>query len=89
MKITACDEVIEKGHLLVSKEDDFCEFKVKAGSKLFIFGGQPFEEPRYIDWNFVSHDKAKIEKAKLAWNNQQFPKVQNDDSYIPYPSINV
>ncbi|CAM1371806.1 pirin family protein [Tenacibaculum xiamenense] len=88
-EITACDEVIKKGHLLVSKENDYCQFKVKANSRLFVFGGQPFEEPRYIDWNFVSHDKTKIEKAKLAWNNKQFPKISNDNSYIPYPSVNV
>ena len=78
-------EKIGKGNLLASKQEDICKFRIEAGSKVFILGGQPFPEGRFIDWNFVSSDKAKIEKAKEQWDNKQFPKVANDDTYVPYP----
>jgi redox-sensitive bicupin YhaK (pirin superfamily) len=70
----------------VSKGNDLCKFTAKAGSKFFALGGLAFDEPRFIDWNFVSHDKVKIEKAKLDWKNRNFPKVENDHTYIPYPN---
>ena len=84
--IVAFNHEIRSGHLLVLRENDLCKFIAKAGSTLFILGGKAFDEPRFIDWNFVSHDKAKIEKATLDWKNNNFPKIKNDNTYIPYPT---
>ena len=83
--VLACNEKIEKGHLLVSKEQDVCKIEIQAGSRIFVFGGQPFPEKRFIDWNFVSSSLEKIRQAKADWKNHRFPTVSNDDTYIPYP----
>ncbi len=85
--ITACENRIEKGNMLVSKVKDACSVKVEAGSHLLLFGGEPFAEERFIYWNFVSSDKEKLEQAKLRWKNKQFPTVPNDQSYIPLPEL--
>lgn len=74
--------------LLVSKDSSLCEFTIAANSAIYIFGGEPFPEERYIDWNFVSSDKALIADAKQKWMAQKFDKIKGDeDEFIPYPSI--
>ncbi|MEP0265834.1 pirin family protein [Dokdonia sp.] len=83
--ITACDQTIMAGHMLVSKTEDICTIHITANSQVLIFGGQPFPEERFIHWNFVSHSKEKIEIAKEKWKVGDFPKVANDNSYVPLP----
>ena len=50
--------------MLVTKDGHLCEFTIHEKSTLYIFGGEPFPEERFIDWNFVSSSKEKIEEAK-------------------------
>jgi len=83
--IEACGERVEKGNMLVSKVNDVCNITVGENTHLLLFGGQPFDEPRNIFWNFVSTDQHKIEDAKTRWANREFPKIPDDDSYIPLP----
>ncbi len=83
--IVACDNEINKGNILVSKVSDVCNIKVKANSHILLFGGEPFSEERHIYWNFVSHDKNKIDEAKQAWKNKTFPMMQTDRTYVPLP----
>jgi len=56
---------------------------------VYIFGGEPFPEERFIMWNFVSSEKARLEKAKNDWINQDheaFPLIPADDKeYIHFP----
>ncbi|HLV70266.1 pirin family protein [Psychroserpens mesophilus] len=73
--------------LLVSKDSSLCEFTIQENSTIYIFGGEPFPEERFIDWNFVSSDKALIADAKQKWIAQTFDKIKGDeDEFIPYPS---
>jgi redox-sensitive bicupin YhaK (pirin superfamily) len=83
--INACGQNVEKGHILVSKVEDTCSTVLAANSHILLFGGQAFPEERHIYWNFVSHDKRKIEAAKKAWANKTFPMMTNDTSYVPLP----
>ena len=83
--ITACNQAITAGNMLVSKIEDVCTVQISSDSHILIFGGEPFPEERHIFWNFVSHSKEKIEHAKEAWKTGVFPKVPNDTSYIPLP----
>ena len=83
--IQACDNQIDKGNMLVSKLDGQCAINVAPNSHLLLFGGNPFEEERFIFWNFVATDKEIIEAAKIKWKEKKFPKVANDNSYIPLP----
>jgi len=46
--------VYEPKQMLVTKDSHLCEFTIQASSTVYIFGGEPFPEERFIDWNFVS-----------------------------------
>lgn len=74
--------------LLVAKDHSLCTFTMEANTTIYIFGGEPFPEERFINWNFVSSDKALIEKAKDDWINQRFDKIAGEENeYVPYPSF--
>ncbi|GMQ29754.1 pirin family protein [Algoriphagus confluentis] len=74
--------------ILVAKEASLCEFIIEADSTIYIFGGEPFPEERFIDWNFVATDKELIQKAKEKWAAQEFEKIPGDEEeYVPYPSF--
>jgi redox-sensitive bicupin YhaK (pirin superfamily) len=84
--VTACDTTIEKGQMLVSKSLDTCHIGVNKETRVFLFGGTPFPEKRFIDWNFVSHSKDRLKKAKDDWMNGQFSSVPGDHTFVPYPT---
>lgn len=84
-KVTACGNVVGEGNLLVSKKDDACNLLVHDNTHLFLFGGRPFAEKRYIDWNFVSSDRERLQQAKEDWKAKRFPKVPGDDTYVALP----
>ncbi|HLW32182.1 MAG TPA: pirin-like C-terminal cupin domain-containing protein, partial [Aequorivita sp.] len=78
----------EPKQLLVAKDSTLCQFTIAENSTIYIFGGEPFPEKRYIDWNFVSSRKERIEEAKQKWMNKEFPKIKGEeDAYIPYPTM--
>lgn len=59
--------------------------KATAESRIAIIGGEHLG-PRFIDWNFVSSRKARIEAAKDDWRAGRFPKVPGDETeFIPLP----
>lgn len=79
--------VYDPKQLLLANDSKLCEFTIHENSTIYIFGGDPFPEKRYIDWNFVSSSKEFIEEAKKKWEAQSFPKIEGDDmEYIPYPT---
>lgn len=84
-EIQACEHTVEKGNMLVSKIDGQCAVVLKPNTHLLLFGGEPFPEERQIFWNFVSSDLDTLEEAKKRWKNKEFPKVPNDNTYIPMP----
>ncbi|MCH8554118.1 MAG: pirin family protein [Schleiferiaceae bacterium] len=71
--------------LLVTKEAAMCHFEMGPNTIVYLFGGTPFPEERYIDWNFVATSKETLKKAKHDWENKNFPAVPGDNDYVPYP----
>lgn len=75
--------------LLVAKNAKLCEFEIGENTTVYLFGGEPFEDERFIFWNFVNSDKELIEQAKQNWYDQNeaaFPKIPGDDQeYVPLP----
>lgn len=68
-------------------------FTVETGIKvtaeedclLSLIGGKPLGK-RYMEWNFISSRKARVEQAKVDWENGNFPLVCGDeDEFIPLP----
>lgn len=56
-----------------------------AESRIAIVGGEPLGR-RYMEWNFVSSRRSRIEQAKDDWKAGRFPKVPGDeDEFIPLP----
>lgn len=54
-------------------------------SRIAIIGGQHMDN-RYMEWNFVSSRRERIEQAKSDWKAQAFPKVIGDEQeFISLP----
>jgi redox-sensitive bicupin YhaK (pirin superfamily) len=79
--------------LLIAKNASLCEFETNGETTLYLFGGVPFDEERFMFWNFVNSDKAILEQAKKNWKNQNliaFPKIPNDDKeFVPLPEPKI
>jgi len=84
--ITINDQKHTNQQILVAKNSSICELTLETSTTIYIFGGFPFPEPRYIDWNFVSSDKNLLQQARNDWKNQLFPKIKNEREYIPLPN---
>lgn len=87
--VTVDGQVFGGKQLLIAKDAKLCEFEMSDSATVYLFGGEPFPEERYIFWNFVNSDKAVIEKATENWhqqNHEAFPLVPGDtDDYVPLP----
>lgn len=54
-------------------------------ARIAMIGGENVGE-RYINWNFVSSRKERIEQAREDWREQRFDLIPDDqDEYIPLP----
>lgn len=75
--------------LLIAKDTKLCEFGMSENATVYLFGGESFEEERFIFWNFVNSDKERLEEAKVNWHDQNhdaFPPVPGDEEeYVPLP----
>jgi redox-sensitive bicupin YhaK (pirin superfamily) len=71
--------------ILVAKDSKLCEFVIQENSAIYIFGGEPFPEERFIYWNFVASDRELIEKAKERWLAQAFVPVPGETGFVPLP----
>ena len=56
-----------------------------APAIVMLLGGEPVGE-RFIDWNFVSSSRERIEQAKADWRagRMKLPDL-DDDEFIPLP----
>ena len=83
--------VIEGGNkysskqILIAKDTMLCEIELEPNTTIYIFGGEPLPEKRYLYWNFVSSSREKIEKAKDEWTNQLMGQVLGEKEYVPLP----
>ena len=79
-------ERAEVGRMLVFAQDAKVVLRAEAPTRIVLVGGAPLDGKRYIDWNFVSSSKERLEQAKRDWKEGRFPKVPGDDvDFIPLP----
>jgi redox-sensitive bicupin YhaK (pirin superfamily) len=78
----------EPRQLLVGKDSSLCSFTMNENTTVYIFGGEPFPEPRHIYWNFVASSTEMIEEAKTRWQEQGFPKIEGEHGFVPLPEQN-
>lgn len=70
--------------MYVLAQGDAATVRATRGSRFVIIGGAKLDGPRYIWWNFVSSEKARIEQAAEDWKAGRFPKVPGDEvEFIP------
>lgn len=79
------DEEVPQYHMAVLENNTAPVVYASRDSRIAIIGGEKMTE-RYIEWNFVSSRKSRIEQAKDDWRNQRFAKVAGDeDEFMPLP----
>ena len=77
---------IEPRTMPVFAHGETIKVEALAPSRAMLLGGDPLPEQRFIDWNFVSSSRERIEQAKTDWRAGKFPKVPGDDvEFIPLP----
>ena len=77
--------IFEPKHILIANNAKLCEFEMHENTTVYIFGGEPFPEERFMYWNFVATDKALIEEAKTKWLNQSYKPVPGETDFVPLP----
>jgi redox-sensitive bicupin YhaK (pirin superfamily) len=84
----SCDGVPHSaGEMLVFQQEKSGSITALTAAHVMLLGGDPLDGERYIWWNFVSSSQDRIQLAKNAWQNRQFPTVPGDDvEFIKLPS---
>jgi hypothetical protein len=74
------------GQMLVFTRGAAATMTANAPSIVMALGGEPIGE-RFIDWNFVSSSKERIEQAKADWRAQRMklPDLDNQE-FTPLPA---
>ena len=71
--------------MAVFQPGDTIAFTALEPSTVMLLGGEPVG-PRFIDWNFVSSSKERIDQAKADWRagRMKLPDLDHDE-FIPLP----
>ncbi len=78
-------QLITNLHMAILDQTGVTLTATQDNTRIALIGGEHLGH-RFIDWNFVSSRKERIEQAKDDWRNQRFPKVKGDeDEFIPLP----
>jgi redox-sensitive bicupin YhaK (pirin superfamily) len=74
-----------RGQMLIFVARGNAIIRANSRAKLMILGGEPLGE-RYIEWNFVSSSKERIDQAKADWRagRMKLPDFDHDE-FIPLP----
>jgi redox-sensitive bicupin YhaK (pirin superfamily) len=78
-------QVIRTGQMAVFAPGETITFTALEPSTVMLLGGEPVGE-RFIEWNFVSSSKDRIEQAKADWRagRMKLPDLDNGE-FIPLP----
>jgi redox-sensitive bicupin YhaK (pirin superfamily) len=78
-------QTVTAGNMAVFAPGQPVKLKADTASVVMLLGGEPVG-PRFIDWNFVSSSKDRIEQAKADWKAQRMKLPDLDDKeFIPLP----
>jgi redox-sensitive bicupin YhaK (pirin superfamily) len=78
--------VYEAGRMLVFPAGSAVTFTGVTAATIMLLGGEPVGE-RFIEWNFVSSSKERIEQAKADWRagRMKLPDLDNGE-FVPLPA---
>lgn len=75
----------QAGQMMVFGAGSPVLFTAVTAATLMLLGGDPVG-PRFLEWNFVSSSKARIEQAKADWRAGRMKLPDADDQeFIPLP----
>ncbi|MFN3987245.1 MAG: pirin-like C-terminal cupin domain-containing protein [Rhodocyclaceae bacterium] len=84
-RLKARDTEMPEHSLSVFGDQPGVVIEAVSESRIGIIGGETMT-PRFMEWNFVSSRRERIEQAKEDWKAQRFPRVPGDeDEFIPLP----
>lgn len=78
-------EVMGERQILVAKDPNLCSFTMAPGTTVYLFGGEPFPEERFIYWNFAATSEERLEAAKQRWREQRFPRIAGETGPVRMP----
>jgi len=79
-------ESISAREIVILKPGESGSLCANTRSRIAILGGEPFTEPRFMMWNFVSSRKERLEEARKDWIARKFPLVPGDEhARVPFP----
>jgi redox-sensitive bicupin YhaK (pirin superfamily) len=77
--------IFRGGQMLVFTPGQPVLFRASTPAAVMLLGGEPIGE-RFIDWNFVSSSKERLEQAKADWRAGRMKLPDCDDGeFTPYP----
>lgn len=75
----------QQGQMLVFASGRAVAIEALTGAVVMALGGEPLG-PRFIEWNFVSSSKQRIDEAKADWRAGRMKLPDADaDEHIPLP----
>ena len=84
-EVEAGGAVYGPGHMLVVAPGATGTIRARGEATVMALGGEPVG-PRYLDWNFVSSSRERIEQAKADWRAGRMKLPDGDDAeWIPLP----
>lgn len=84
-EVEAGGQTLREGQMAVFRPGAAPAIRAVHNAELIALGGEPIG-PRFIDWNFVSSSKERIEQAKADWRagRMKLPDADSDE-FIPLP----
>ncbi len=84
-EVEVLGQTYRDGQMLVFRAGQPVLFEARTAAIVMLLGGEPVG-PRFIDWNFVSSSKERIEQAKADWRagRMKLPDLDNKE-FIPLP----
>jgi len=78
-------QAFDAGRMLIFAPGAPVVFTALRPAIVMLLGGEPLGE-RFIEWNFVSSSKARIEQAKADWRagRMKLPDLDNAE-FVPLP----
>jgi redox-sensitive bicupin YhaK (pirin superfamily) len=83
--VSSSGQPLEPGQMLVTDGGPAPVLEAAQPSVLMLLGGEPVG-PRFIEWNFVSSSRERLEQAKSDWRSgrMKLPDADNQE-FIPLP----
>ncbi len=69
----------------VLEDGQGCRLEASEDCRVVVIGGAPLDGPRFLLWNFVASNRARLQRAADDWRAQRFGAVPGETEFIPLP----